>query len=292
MIISISGKISSGKDITGKIIQAILFNELINTEKRIKLSISEMINGEIYLHQGWKIKKFADKLKDIVCLLIGCTREQLENREFRDIPLGEEWNKLRVRYSDGYDEVEEIFPLDFDFSTLLDAKGRQAYIHSKEIIQLTPRILLQLLGTEAGRNIIHPDIWVNSLMSEYKEESYNITKKEDYKYENGKSNLDYSGKRFPNWIITDNRFPNETKRVKKEGGVTIKIERDFNLRHPGYNNLEEVKQKDIELYKQLTHYSEIALDDYKDFDYIIYNNGTLEDLIEKVKQILIKENII
>jgi hypothetical protein len=36
---------------------------------------------------------------------------------------------------------------------------------------------------------------------------------------------------------------------------------------------------------------ETALDD-TEFDYEIENNGTLEDLVEKVREILIKENII
>jgi hypothetical protein len=34
---------------------------------------------------------------------------------------------------------------------------------------LTPRRMLQLLGTDCGRNIIHPNIWVNATMVDYKE---------------------------------------------------------------------------------------------------------------------------
>jgi len=33
------------------------------------------------------------------------------------------------------------------------------------------------------------------------------------------------------------------------------------------------------------HPSETALDDYQKFDYVIQNDGTIEDLIEKVKAI-------
>lgn len=449
MIINLHGKIGSGKDITGQIIQHLIAWKKNPIKENyiddVLLSLNNYIDNS---NNGWEIKKFADKLKDIVCLLIGCTREQLEDREFRDIPLGEEWDKLRVRYSDGYDEVEEIFPFDFNFSTLLDVKGRQAYIHSKEVIKLTPRILLQLLGTEAGRDIIHPDLWCITLFSDYdkeiwkdipgfedkyqissygnvksldrltiygegkgeyhnlkgqylkgtntggyltvglggkttsihslvaesfcigKKEGFVINHKDGNKLNNYWKNLEYitqsenikhnvliginpkgesisrsklkekdvieikklikedisvgklsklykvskgtihnikKGKSWsyldkiinpvspilpPNWIITDNRFPNETKRVKKEGGITIKIERDFNLRHPGYNSLEEVENKNIELYKQITHYSEIALDDYNEWDYIIQNNGTIEELIEQIRLILVKENII
>jgi hypothetical protein len=285
MIITISGRIGSGKDITGQIIQHLIAWKKTPIKENyiddVLLSLNNSVNNT---NNGWEIKKFADKLKDIVCLLIGCTREQLEDREFRDIPLGEEWNKWKVQESKGKISWKELY-----FSTKEEAinyiKKYHRFQQESELIKLTPRTLLQLLGTEAGRNIIHPDIWVNSLFSEYKVGK--ITDKPTYHQINKDRWIEY-----PNWIITDNRFPNETKRVKKEGGLTIKIERDFNLRHPGYNNLEEVKQKDIELYKQLTHFSETALDDYTDWDHIIQNNGSLEDLIESVKQILIEEGII
>ena len=55
----------------------------------------------IYQAQNWKIVKFADKLKDIVCLLIGCTRQQLECREFKEKELGEEWGVWKVVKNDG-----------------------------------------------------------------------------------------------------------------------------------------------------------------------------------------------
>ena len=41
-----------------------------------------------------------------------------------------------------------------------------------------------------------------------------------------------------------------------------------------------------------THSSEIALDDYEDFDYTIDNNNCIDCLIEKVKEILKHEKII
>ena len=68
MIIGVSGHMNSGKDLVGLIIQHLT-------------------------DSNWKIKKFADKLKDIVCLLIGCTREQLEDRKFKETPLSSEWDK-------------------------------------------------------------------------------------------------------------------------------------------------------------------------------------------------------
>lgn len=74
------------------------------------------------------------------------------------------------------------------------------------------------------------------------------------------------------WIITDIRFKNELNEVKNRNSILIKIER--------------------ELSDRLIHQSETDLDDYYDWDYIIQNDSTKEDLIEKVKSILIKENIL
>ena len=194
------------------------------------------------INSPYKIKKFADKLKDIVCILLGCTRNQLENREFKEKELGEEWD--RIISSDGKIHLPDDYP-DLEYS------------------KLTPRLLLQLLGTEAGRNIIHPNIWCNSLFSDYKSGGFvNVSK-----------NIEVLGN-FPNWIITDLRFPNEMEAVKKRHGITIRVNRKL---QPGKINF--------------LHQSETALDKAK-FDYILENNGTLDDLIRAVKQILIIEKVI
>jgi hypothetical protein len=76
---------------------------------------------------------------------------------------------------------------------------------------------------------------------------------------------------FPNWIITDMRFPNEMEAIEKREGVTIKVVR------PGTVTGE--------------HPSEIALDGHT-MHYEIINDGTIEDLVEKVREILIERNII
>lgn len=93
MILSISGKIGSGKDTVGKIIQYLIWE---NKYGKCEKSFEECLPNMIFIPKGirgftnisnesnWKIKKFADKLKDIVCLLIGCTREQLEDEEFKN----------------------------------------------------------------------------------------------------------------------------------------------------------------------------------------------------------------
>ena len=131
--------------------------------------------------------------------------------------------------------------------------------------------LLQLLGTKCGRNIIHPNIWVNSLMNEYK--LIRDTKVSEFLKAEGLPETMNGGKEYyPNWIITDMRFLNEMEAVKKKDGITIRVNR----------NLEESKDQ---------HESETELDN-AEFDYVINNDGTIEELIEKVREILTKEKLI
>ena len=81
MVIGISGRMQNGKDLTGKIIQILTNFPKMDNEKVIKDLDKEYYNNKFV------IKKFADTLKDIVCLLIGCTREQLEDQNFKSLSM-------------------------------------------------------------------------------------------------------------------------------------------------------------------------------------------------------------
>lgn len=297
MILSISGKIGSGKDTVGKIIQYLTsdYYPKKSFEKFIEKEGSEWSPP----NTEWQIKKFADKLKDIVCLLIGCTREQLENETFKNTELGEEWLSYKS-YKSNYQHPK------------LFINYEEAYKYSDELphnikeVILTPRLLLQLLGTECGRNIIHPNIWVNSLMSDYKSIGGYYTKnsKMGLLFTDKEGNIihtelrdvpecDVDKRIYPNWIITDMRFPNELAAVKQREGITIRVNRNSNQVQNGmcitkcesFPNCKPCGEMKKE------HPSETALDN-AEFDYTIENNGTIEELIEKVRQILVKEKII
>jgi hypothetical protein len=252
MIIGISGKIGSGKDTIGKIIQYLIFNSSV-------ISINHWLQHDQIYHShqsGWKIKKFADSLKDIVCLLIGCTREQLEDREFKEKELGEEWwyQEYIHKFSGKYVKIPYGNKIPEDVYND-DSKGA--------FIKLTPRLFMQLIGTEVAKEI-HPSVWVNNLMKDYKQIGMMADEiKGIYKL-------------YPNWIITDLRFPNELKAIKDRGGISIRVNRH---NHPNDIN------------PNTEHPSETALDD-AEFDYTIINNGTIEDLIEKVKVVLKHSKII
>lgn len=278
-LIGISGKIGSGKDTVGKILQYLnakdKFPEYYTVENKIN-NYGQHINKNC----NYQIKKYAGKLKDIACLLIGCTREQLEDREFKEKELGEEWVAYKAAGSSVlYATEEEIRKI-----TSIPIK-----------VRLTPRLLLQLLGTEAGRQIIHPNVWVNALFADYKHlwndpdpiegNDYNITYREDYP--NTKESLiQYGGGseaevftreiEQSKWIITDVRFPNEVQAIQDRGGIVIRVNRTAGS---------VLINNDTHSVTDHQHPSETALDYCNDFDYVIENDGSIEDLIDKVKQL-------
>ncbi len=310
MIISVSGKIGSGKDTVGKIIQYLIIQQDLYKQGKKLCRFSNFNPNNFRGDNSYEIKKFADKLKDIVCLLIGCTKEQLENQEFKETELGEEWT--RYAYADGHNDhyrngdwtksMNSVTCSKEKYEEELRVNWQTAY---KTV--MTPRLLLQLLGTNCGRDIIHPNIWVNSLMNQYKYKIY--TKDELIKLSEDCGNRvkddDWSDisieeikRRIPsyiqtdesNWIITDTRFPNELKTVKDKGGISIRINRP----KPRCSCVtRDIMQCDIDCDENITkeHESETALDTAQ-FDYEIHNNGTIEELIDQVKEVLIKEKIL
>ena len=68
---------------------------------------------------------------------------------------------------------------------------------------------------------------------------------------------------WSNYIIADVRYPNEVKAIKERNGILLRIDR----KGAGAGN----------------HSSETALDDYKEWDVHIENNGSIEDLFETMR---------
>ena len=261
MLIAINGRKQSGKDVVGKIIEYLTGE---STVYPFDLNID-------YSHKSnWEVKKFADKLKDIICILINCTRDQLENESFKSKELGEEWWYWYMELDGGYSPII----LDYLTTTKKELKSYEGL----ELIKPTPRFLLQFIGTNLFRNQLHPEIWVNSLMSDYK--SY-LTSNHPV------DDLDWEPRTiYPNWCITDMRFPNELEAVKKRGGITIRVNRPCNIcGGSGYHKMSCPVSKSGE------HYSETAIDK-SEFDYVVDNDSDIQSLIEKVKEILIKERLL
>ena len=271
MIIGISGKKTVGKNLVGKIIQY-LTSESNVYPFDLKLDYSYKSN--------WKQVAFADKLKDIICILINCNRDQLENESFKSKELGEEWWYWYMELDEGYS------PIILDYLTT--TKKQLKNYEGLELVKPTPRFLMQYIGTNLLRNQLHPEIWVNSLMSEYKP----LVSAQFVLMDLGMNTLQLEkiGKsvpiEYPNWIITDTRFENELEAVKKRGGITIRVNRPCNIcGGSGYHKMSCPVSKSGE------HLSETSLDK-SEFDYVIENSGSIEELIEKVRKILVTEKII
>jgi hypothetical protein len=101
----------------------------------------------------------------------------------------------------------------------------------------SPRQLLQTLGTDWGRNLVHPDLWL--LVAKQKIEKYLSM------------GLDV--------VITDVRFDNEADLIRSLGGQVWHIVRP---------DAQAVN----------AHASEAGVWFHPGKDYLIYNNGTLEEL--------------
>jgi hypothetical protein len=305
-LFSISGAIKTGKDTVGQIIQYLIYsqeeNNLSFTDFQKRMQEITTYSHKHIAHKilsGFKIRKFATIIKNMVCLLLNCTLEQLEDREFKEKELGEEWWYYKIVNSNN----------SYSLFSYLDNKNNYP---NATLIKLTPRLLFQLLGTDCGRDIIHPNIWVNALFSTYQ------------KFEKGQilgngDRVDHIyRKEASKWIITDTRFPNELQAVKSRGGISIKVERWIDKEYTkleaasliekgevtvfgiDYNNVESEMTyvHDLNNYERFVtelergnHESETALDG-AEFDYVLDNNGSIPDLIEQVRSILTELKII
>jgi len=289
MIIGVSGKKQHGKDSVTR-----MFNWIIASKKLGKDQLPPMrdyvLDHSIEIDVGWKFKKYADKLKDIICMLTGCTREQLEDDEFKNSFMPIEWNK-RVRGSYAscgnkfiQDEAfytkynPKFYCIDFDKPDSIEVnkynKAKQSHDNGylsefngmmfydrRYCIQerRTYRDALQFIGTDLFRKQFNDNTWVDATMADYKGVIISNELSEDII-------------KFPDWFISDMRFPNEVKAIKDRDGLIIRVNRP------------SVVSTD-------NHESETALDNFKDFDLVITNNYDLDDMY-RILLSFIEKNIL
>jgi len=133
---------------------------------------------------------------------------------------------------------------------------------------ITPRWVLQYWGTDVLRNHFHTDIWVASVENKLRQSKDNI-------------------------VITDCRFANEVTAIKNVGGTTMRISRGskpewydaaVSFNKGEWGNMTWALSRE-ELRKQGVHaseYSSVGLD----YDFYIDNDGTIDDLHQKIKSIV------
>ena len=129
--------------------------------------------------------------------------------------------------------------------------------------EFSPRLALQLMGTEAGRDVFHPDLWVHTVLRRCEQAPYN------------------------NYVIADVRFPNEINAIKDSGGVVIRVRRGddpewYTLARECnvYNKLDIMRNAYPEV-----HYSEWAWIGAH-YDIVMDNNCSLDELKIRVDKIV------
>jgi hypothetical protein len=116
---------------------------------------------------------------------------------------------------------------------------------------VTPRTILQRVGTEAMRQQIRDDVWIKALELRIK-------------------NFIRMGRVLPWIVVPDVRFVNEAEAVKSWGGIVVRIQRPDNpFVHPDD--------------AAIKHASETELDDYRCWDHTLINDGTLVEFITDVR---------
>lgn len=280
---AISGKMGSGKDTITRALQIMTSedSEIVSDFYENPNFVMDSYAGVIESQSRFKNVKFADDVKFIVARILGVTVRKLEDRVFKEQELGEDW----WFYSVG----DRMIP----YADTVNYSDEEKVQLEEYLVKLSPRKIFQLIATEGGRNIIHPNIWVNSLFARYVE--------------------DESGK-LPDWIVSDMRFTNEHKACVKRGAVTIRVVRhkmlsqwlnDYAVKLVDLGAHDDVKMSDAEFVHflqevnsehlkdvllKLSHVSETQLDD-TEHDYVIHNDGSIVNLVNKLREILIAENV-
>jgi hypothetical protein len=173
----------------------------------------------------FKRESFAGTLKDAVAAVFGWDREMLEGRT----KTAREWR-------------EQIDPW---WSERLNMPN------------LTPRLVLQLWGTEVCRKAFHDDIWIASVENKLRQTADNI-------------------------VISDCRFPNEIASIRNAGGRVIRIARGSD---PDWFSLAKINVKEMKTLYPNVHASEYSWAN-TEFDMIIDNNGSIEDLYKELKNLV------
>ena len=197
--------------------------------------------GDILEQKGFNKDSFAKPLKDAVSIIFGWPRELLEG----DTEVSRKWRE----------QVDSFWTEKFQ----------------KEF---SPRMALQLMGTEAGRDVFDKDIWVISLLNRA----------------NGK-----------NVVVTDVRFPNELECIKRLGGKIVRIKRGpepewystaekENNTHPDFIWMLYDRYETMDRKYPYIHISEYAWIGNKNIDFVLENSGTLENLQQEVKKLLTNMN--
>ena len=178
--------------------------------------------GDIFVKYGYVRISFASVLKDIVAMMFGWDRQMVEGSN----------PESRVQR-----DVVDVY---------------WSAVFKRDI---TPRNMLQTMGTEIMRDHLHTDIWVKIIEKRIRDKTY--------------------GDKV---VLTDTRFPNECQMVHELGGQVVRIVRGPT---PSWETqLEQTSLKDRLTIPGLPHCSEWAWIGHEDKS--LSNNASVHDLETKL----------
>jgi hypothetical protein len=206
---------------------------------------------EVYPDKEIVVLKFADVLKDVAELILGIPRIRFEDQAFKNTFLPAQWDTI-------------------------SPNGTR--------VRMTVRTFLQKLGTDAIRNGLHSETWVNATIAKI-------------------TNADAI------YVITDLRFPNEFYALKALNAKLIHINRWYyrvplikKYYHPYAYTLEYhvnalvpedefLKERHSDLvpndaWHTANHISETALNEVSRWDAVIDNDDTVDKYFHKCKDVV------
>ena len=206
---------------------------------------------------GFKRMAFADNLKYMCINAFGLSYEQCFDEELKIQPFGhEETYFFFFKTFKPYSLILTPRRIRSIIDWAEEVNGFQVTQEMKDKINeyvgkefSSPRHILQFVGTEICRNIIDEDYHAKVLYR----------------------NINSCGAK--NVVISDCRFPNERLKIKEWGGFTSIV-----------LGRETTKHTDV---AAKSHASENSLGEPEEYDFIIYNDSTLEDFYSKLDMIML-----
>lgn len=188
-------------------------------------------------HYGFAKMGMSDVLHEMMLVLNPYI--PVTNEEFGD---DKRWDRLHKALDGGtgFEPLSTSGGWHIQYKALTKTLG---YVDAKEIKGY--RAILQTFGTEVGRDMIDPNIWVKLAQNRI---------------------LAVADKGTP-VVLTATRFPNEIQMMERLDGLTLWVDRP--------------QDDDGKVSEVASHASENSVS-ADDFDFVMVNNGTLQDLYAKV----------
>lgn len=158
--------------------------------------------------------------------------------------------------------LDQVLPGE-DVQSLYDWFAAFGSVHAR----ISPRVMLQHLGTEWGREAADEDIWVNCMLRTAKA----ILNGQQYDRRVGLTGNDPKATPTTGVVVSDVRFKNELEAIRAAGGLLVRIQRPKTDKKATKTGIEN-------------HASETEQQQFKDEDFqaVLINGTTIKGLFRRI----------